>query len=424
MCTCRSSTHSPSPARIQNSPISVLVPVLLLNLCTLLVQGPYPASCIPVTEFFPFGTSSDQTTERSDDGGSGRINLTVMFPFFGNRHDKLYVNNNGVISFFDELRTYRPEDFPLTEKIPIIAPYWADVDISISNGTVWYRESRDPQLLAKATNEIRAFSAYRNFQAYWVFVATWDEVGFFGASEDGLNKKNTFQAVLVLDTTGKLSFVILNYAKIEWTTGSNSLGHSLTGLGGNPAQAGFNAGDTVHFFEIEGAGTSSVINLTATSNMGIPGKWIFRIDSSEIQDVCSQSESSLVSFQPAFTSMLSADAITVNGLCLDTKVPSIEGQLEGATGPRELCCFLEDNSARCYLPPLVLTGFVNISLKIGGGGWNYSGELEIKNIVDMPPAVIRDVPDEWMTGNTVSISWKYGFLEWATSYSIEILAFK
>uniref|UniRef100_A0A0B7AZX7 NIDO domain-containing protein n=1 Tax=Arion vulgaris TaxID=1028688 RepID=A0A0B7AZX7_9EUPU len=211
MCACEGSSHSLNQTRICSAVI-VFVRVLLVSLCALLVQGPRSASCIPVSEFFPFGTDSDFMTERSDDGGSGRINLTVMFPFFGNRHNKIYVNNNGVISFFNELRDYRPGDFPLQDEIPIIAPYWADVDTTNSNGTVWYRESRDKDLLFKATNEIRAFPAYRNFKTYWVFVATWDEVGFFGATGEGVNKKNTFQSVLVLDTTRRLSFVILNYA--------------------------------------------------------------------------------------------------------------------------------------------------------------------------------------------------------------------
>ena len=47
-------------------------------------------------------------------------------------------------------------------------------------------------------------------------------------------------------------------------------------------QAGFNAGDGINYYEIEGAGTDSVINLTRTSNVCIPGRWIFRVDSREI----------------------------------------------------------------------------------------------------------------------------------------------
>ncbi|KAI8771167.1 sushi, nidogen and EGF domain-containing protein 1, partial [Biomphalaria glabrata] len=57
------------------------------------------------------------------------------------------VNNNGVISFFQELSIYKPAKFPLSDETPIIAAYWADVDISKSNGTVYYRETKDPVAL-------------------------------------------------------------------------------------------------------------------------------------------------------------------------------------------------------------------------------------------------------------------------------------
>ena len=48
-----------------------------------------------------------------------------------------------------------------------------------------------------------------------------------------LQKRNTFQAVLVTD--GWRSFVIFNYDEITWTTGTASDGNS-EGLGGTPAQ--------------------------------------------------------------------------------------------------------------------------------------------------------------------------------------------
>ena len=49
-------------------------------------------------------------------------------------------------------------------------------------------------------------------------------------------QRNTFQAVLV--TNGINSFVIFNYNKLTWTTGTASSGNS-SGLGGKPAQVCF-----------------------------------------------------------------------------------------------------------------------------------------------------------------------------------------
>ena len=53
-------------------------------------------------------------------------------------------------------------------------------------------------------------------------------------------------------------------------------------------QVGFDAGDQKNFYEVEGARTDAVINMTKTSNVGVPGRWIFRIDSTSIIDRCDQ----------------------------------------------------------------------------------------------------------------------------------------
>ncbi|CAL1537147.1 unnamed protein product [Lymnaea stagnalis] len=421
MCACAGSTHSVSPARSSLAPIFVLTHVLLLSVCTLLVQNPGPALCVPVSKFFPFGLSEgDSMTERTDDGGSGKINLTAKFPFFGKPHNKIYVNNNGVISFFKELKTYRPEEFPLVDETPIIAPYWADVDISKSNGTVWYRETRDPSVLSEATVQIKDYhSAYKNFRAFWVFIATWEDVGFYGAIGEGLDRRNTFQAVLVLDVTGKLSFVILNYARIEWTTGSNSNGSQTTGLGGGPAQAGFNAGNKINAYEIEGARTPAIINLTQTSNTGVPGKWIFRIDSAEIETACSQSASGKIFFKPNYSSMLGGVSITIDGPCLNSS-SSVQGRFE--TGA-DLCCFVEEGQATCIFPPVFDTGPINVLLNVDDRGWNYTGKFDIKNIMDVPTQIVRYNASSWVTGQKVKVFWLEPSLNLST-YIVEILEFR
>ena len=91
---------------------------------------------------------------------------------------------------------------------------------------------------------------------------------------------NTFQAVLATD--GLLSFVIFLYAdgEIQWTTGDASEG--TDGLGGTPAQVGFDAGDGIRYFAVPSSQTDEIINIADTSNVGIPGMWIFRIDGQEV----------------------------------------------------------------------------------------------------------------------------------------------
>ena len=61
---------------------------------------------------------------------------------------------------------------------------------------------------------------------------------------------------------------------MQWTTGDDSGGSS--GLYGTEALAGINAGDGVNFTVIPESLTPSIINITRTSNVGIPGMWMFR----------------------------------------------------------------------------------------------------------------------------------------------------
>ena len=74
------------------------------------------------------------------------------------------------------------------------------------------------------------------------------------------------------------SFVIFLYPDggIQWTTGDASDG--FDGLHGTEALAGINAGDGVNFEVIPGSLTPSIINIAQTSNVDIPGIWMFRVD--------------------------------------------------------------------------------------------------------------------------------------------------
>ena len=69
----------------------------------------------------------------------------------------------------------------------------------------------------------------------------------------------------MLVTSATSSFVIFLYAdgEIQW---------------GNGSLAGINAGDGVNSVTIPGSLTPSIINIAQTSNVGIPGVWIFQVD--------------------------------------------------------------------------------------------------------------------------------------------------
>jgi hypothetical protein len=201
-------------------------------------------------------------------------------------------------------------------------------------GHIYYRQTQNSTILAKAKNEINnAFPHLPNINLTWAFIATWYNDTYY---PDNLpdyypRKRDIFQATLV--SNGAQSFAIYYYNNITWTTGdasggNNGLGgkgrtvrirdplsNALSGVSkkltskkipknylcskqytpilkieisdvqksfflGTPAFAGFDAGDGVHRFEIPGSCNNSIINLANETNVGKPGVWVFQINNS------------------------------------------------------------------------------------------------------------------------------------------------
>ncbi len=194
-----------------------------------------------------------QSLVPNDDGSSSGLNLPFEIRWFDQSYDTFFLNNNGNISFNSPLGAYTPNPFPISGQ-PLLAPYWADVDTrgarssEISN-TVWYA-SPDASTL----------------------VITWDQVGYYSGHTDQVN---SFQLVLY-KTDGNGSFdAEFRYKQLSWTTGDASGGSG--GSGGVPAQAGWDAGDSVNYQVLPGSRTSGVLDLVNGSNVSgdTPGLWRF-----------------------------------------------------------------------------------------------------------------------------------------------------
>lgn len=56
------------------------------------------------------------------------------------------------------------------------------------------------------------------------------------------------------------------------------LPHSLA-----PTQAGFNAGDGRRYFSIPGSRTADMAEVETSTNVGVPGRWAFRIDDAQVR---------------------------------------------------------------------------------------------------------------------------------------------
>ncbi|XP_026078956.1 uncharacterized protein LOC113056403 [Carassius auratus] len=205
--------------------------------------------------FYPYGGVEDEMSPRSDDGSSPLIPLLQPFVYFGREYDKIFVNNNGDLTFESPLYQWYPYYFPAYSSIDIIAPLWTDI-YNYEKGTISYRQVTDARLLNRASRDINKYFPILNFSATWVFIATWDKVPYYGNRE----AESTFQVVLV---SGKnMSFTLMHY---DFITPTES------------AESGFDTLNSTNFFSIP---VSEVANLSYTSNVNVTGRWVFRVDNS------------------------------------------------------------------------------------------------------------------------------------------------
>ncbi|XP_030611107.1 IgGFc-binding protein [Archocentrus centrarchus] len=204
---------------------------------------------------------SGTTYAHSDDGSSPLIVLQRPFLYFGQSYTQIYVNNNGHLTFDAPWYSYVPQQFPMYGPRDIIAPFWTDLD-NRGNGEIYHNQYTSGSVLQQATRDINQYFPGLNFNANWVFVATWYEVAYYPFS----GTQTTFQAVLI--SGGRYSFVLMNYGEIALTS--------------RYIQAGYDTLNSAHHFTIPGSfssnATGSFSDFRLSSNVNVPGRWAFRTD--------------------------------------------------------------------------------------------------------------------------------------------------
>ncbi|KAL6458218.1 hypothetical protein MHYP_G00334480 [Metynnis hypsauchen] len=107
----------------------LLLPWLCTLLCLRLPGSVEPA--VPLHDFYPFGQEQGDTlTIKQDDGGSGLVDISVAFPFFGDWHMGLYRSFNQN-SGSQKYPSFHPFPFAFFSQCPAQVPrqQWAGVDI-------------------------------------------------------------------------------------------------------------------------------------------------------------------------------------------------------------------------------------------------------------------------------------------------------
>jgi hypothetical protein len=172
------------------------------------------------------------TLATGDDASSGPVALNIGGPggvhFLGTTATQLFVNTNGNVTFGAALPSFVENGLQLGVGVPIIAPFFADVDTR-AGGQVSYGNL--------------------TIGGHNAFVVDWSNVGYFLRNAD---KTNSFQLALIdRSDTGAGNFDIeFNYDRIGWETGDFNGGND--GLGGVSAAVGYSDGQ-FSFFELAGS---------------------------------------------------------------------------------------------------------------------------------------------------------------------------
>jgi len=112
------------------------------------------------------------------------------------------------------------------------------------------------------------------------FQVTFYGVQGCGYADESQYPRNTYQSILATD--GVHSFALFYFNEMTWTTGEASNGN-CAGLGGVPARSGFDAGDGSTLYLVSGSCSDDIITINQRSNINEAGKWMFRIDSADIE---------------------------------------------------------------------------------------------------------------------------------------------
>jgi len=201
---------------------------------------------------------------KSDIAWSPVVPLGFDLSFFGILYSSLYVNTDGNVTFGVPDSAATPFALASEVGIPIIAPFFADVDTRATGSDV-----------------IRYGSG--TVDGHNAFGVDWINVGYFWKRDDKLNR---FQLVLIdrSDRRPGDADIEFNYDRIVWETGDWSGG--ILGLGGLSARVGYSngTGDPGTSFELPGSAVpGSFLDSSPTGlihhsfNSLIPGRYVFSL---------------------------------------------------------------------------------------------------------------------------------------------------
>lgn len=208
--------------------------------------------------------------DRNDDLSSALVPIGFPISIFGKVETHCYVNNNGNVTFSNQLGRYTPA--PLQNLgFTIIAPFWADVDTRPAESDV-----------------VRYSYNTETVDGHAAFGVNWINVGYYSYHDD---KLNDFQLLFIerSDVAEGDFDIEFNFNRVLWETGDASNG--INGYGGFPSRSGLTNGidrtielalsgnPTVQLDAVPSTGVPNYLTglIYRSRNSVIPGRYVFQV---------------------------------------------------------------------------------------------------------------------------------------------------
>ncbi|KRZ03136.1 Uncharacterized protein T11_17932, partial [Trichinella zimbabwensis] len=234
-----------------------------------------------------------------------------------------------------------------------------------------YGRIEDPELLDRITEDIqRSMVGARGFKADYALIVTWERMGYGGAPKvtelnmyETVKKwQNTYQMVLATDEIR--TYVMFNYANVNWT--SSTQAGALFGRGGKQsAMVGFNGGNGTGWYALPWSADGNSYKLVQYGSAQVAGRWLARVDEDIEYGGCSNDSIGVLQLDKPQATMLGGFTLNVTGPCF-RPTDVLKLQIDENTLD---CERLDMVMARCVVPvnSIFKTGQVIIRLSVDGG---------------------------------------------------------
>ncbi|XP_013418585.1 sushi domain-containing protein 2-like [Lingula anatina] len=317
----------------------------------------------------------------------------------------LQVSSNGYLAFSPDAKpfqhprngTWPNKGFPSKPDPPLIAPYYAQVQLTPSTphgsrnvGEVLWKIVSDSAELERFTETVRTSMVDAdNFEATHAFLATWINVTCNGCFNENLEQypRNTFQVAVVTDEIR--TYALVTYTRLTWTGGSQTGGDAATGTGARypPAQAFFNAGNATYGFHLPSSGTKDdqILRLPQLGGSDVDGRYVYEISDDVIKPGgCLKTSSNVIRLvlSPSFGDMFGGNVVEFTGPCF-----SPSDHITCTFNDVEVSAtYINRLRAQCVVPNLTVRGQVQLTVSLNSGH-KYSTTYTIANPGTLPRGV-------------------------------------